>query len=449
MFFRSRPIISDNISKVRKTAGWGDTSNCVARKGSLRWIYLIEILLFLTYSYMHARLMRKAMVLCVEVSERTKAELDELIHSGKYKDYSQVVAVAVANQLVLNARVSCEGDLMLTSRTKMGSSHPPEPIKLTTDVSASEQPAGEPTDHWAAPKIPSIFRRPAPTQVLDHFAPAPDDVFARDEAVSVDRWIFGQHNKLLPAKASCRALARFELQEWGEPKGLLLSKVASEIALEAAKLGDYLRTLDSRRGVHRDEAMSIAFPYNTGDTNDKARLRYASQFVGAMNRNHQLSGLLIDLKLINRVPSKQPRILLTQAGWKFASLPNPVLDTDASVSSLRFSDEETHFLLHHIEAAVPPEAFAYRAILSAFGSGENTPEKLDKVLAKLLPERTEKPFTREFLSTQRSGVISRMADLGLVERVRDGIKVTYRATPAGVSFLNGVDQNEGKEPIHE
>jgi hypothetical protein len=67
-------------------------------------------------------------------------------------------------------------------------------------------------------------------------------------------------------------------------------------------------------------------------------------------------------------------------------------------------------------------------VLGAISSGANTPDKLDDALEEHVSKRDEKPFTRAFLTTQRAGVISRMIDLGLIQRIRDGINVTYTLT---------------------
>lgn len=389
------------------------------------------------------------MVICIEVSEKTKAELDELLQVGQFKDYSQTIAIALANQLVLQKQVIRGGEVVM-SKPCVGDGPTAAAVQsesiLAQPQEVKEDAVPKRSGHWAAAKLPTIFSVPsygAPKKL----APLPDDVFAVGQEVAVDRWIFGQHNKFLPAKASCRALCYFQVLGWNEPNGLLLAKVSSEIASSALKLGDYLRSLDAHRGVHRDDALSIAFPFSGADAGDKARLRYAGQFVASMNRQGQLTGLLIDMKLINRVPSKQPRILLTEAGWNFASLPNPVLDGTSDEQLQRFSAEEVNFLLQHIRVAVPAEDFAYRTILLALANGENTPERLDQYLRSYLPERADKPFTKGFLSTQRSGAISRMADLGLVERVRDGIKVTYVTTTLGTQFLNGIGVNGAKEAV--
>ena len=147
-----------------------------------------------------------------------------------------------------------------------------------------------------------------------------------------------------------------------------------------------------------------------------------------------MTGLLIDLKLINHDRYKSPRIQLTEPGWRLADLPNPILDGQYNEASNRFSSDEIEIFIAHIASSVPAEHFAYRTTLSAINEGHDTPEGLDAALRKHLPDRKEKPFTDAFLTTQRAGVISRMADLGLVARVRTGPNVTYIATTRGKQF---------------
>ena len=144
-------------------------------------------------------------------------------------------------------------------------------------------------------------------------------------------------------------------------------------------------------------------------------------------KHGDLAGLPVDLKLVDRDQARSPQILLTEAGWSFAVMRNPILDEGKDGRQSRFSNEEIEFLISHIRNQVPIEALAYKLVLEAIAQGANTPDKLDHVLEEYLPKREHRPFTRAFLTTQRAGVISRMIDLNLVKRIRDGIKVTYIA----------------------
>jgi hypothetical protein len=180
--------------------------------------------------------------------------------------------------------------------------------------------------------------------------------------------------------------------------------------------------------------MATAFP-TTAEDAEKGRTRYANQFVVYQNTRGELSGLMVDLKFINLVAHrKERRVVPTEIAWEFARLPNPVLE-GAADGVEKFSAEERTLLLCHIASSVPVEAFAYRAVLEGVRQGHDTPDKLDAALKSYLPEERAKNLTQSFLASQRSGAVSRMADLGLIERRREGTRVCYAATEAGRAFL--------------
>jgi hypothetical protein len=372
------------------------------------------------------------MIICVNVERNTKEQMDQLIRAGEYRDYSELISLAVGNQFLLHN----SGAETLTlptdgSQPMVAEHHVSMPPRETISAFHSGSVNGRPQDVGA---LPEIFRLVDDHRDPTSFAALPNDAFAIGMEVPVDRWIFGQHNKLLPVKVNLRALANL-LRDDSPSGGLQLDRAATEIASAAVILGDLLRNLDSRNEKHRDEALGIAFPGSDPSNSDKSRLRYASQFVGAMSRAGLMTGMLVDLKLVNHDKHKSPRILLTESGWRFAQLSNPILDGSDRESGSKFSAEEMEFMLSHIAVAVPVEYFAFKATLSSITSGSDTPEALDAALKKYLPVRKEKPFTDAFLTTQRAGVISRMADLGLVSRNRSGSNVKYLVTIRGEQFM--------------
>jgi len=379
---------------------------------------IVDVVPFTVYCSLRYTEGKPIVILCLDIDSTTKANLDELLKIGHYDDFSQAVCVAISNQLLLHQHARRIGGSFVVA------SNDPAPNSPKESDSALV-PAGQ-----NAVKIPRLFSTPACLPQGCELAAISGDAFVSGAVVPVDRWIFGQHNKLLPVKASCRALASMITDN----RGIQLARAASETASQAAELGVYLREIDEKHGLSRDESLAVAFPVSDSDAGDKARLRYANQFVGAVNKQGQLSGLLADLKLISLVPGRDARIRLTQAGWEFAVLKNPVLD-DISVSGSKFGEQEIGFLVDHIRSYVPAEDCAYRTILKACAEGANTPNKLDDYLSKGVSPRDGSPFTNAFISTQRSGAISRMGDLGLVARKRDGIKVTYVVTETGHEFM--------------
>lgn len=374
------------------------------------------------------------MIICFNVDRKTKDNIDYLMEAGQYREPSELLAVAIANQLLLHSSSAPDAKPVVLPHkaAKIESSNSvPEGARAAAHFATTTT-----AEQAMSPQVPSLFKLDLNRFEALALSSVPDDAFVDGMKVPVDRWIWGQHNKLLPVKANLRALAKI-IGESDKRGDVPLDRMSAEIAASASQLGDFLRTLDSRFGGSRDEALAIAFPSSDPDNSDRSRLRYATQFVGTISKEGRITGLLFDLKLINFDHHRSHRIRLTQPGAEFAQLHNPILDDSANRSCERFSEEERLFLLRHITSKVPTESFAYRAILSKVRSGANTPAGLDRALETYLPERPDKPFSSAFLTTQRAGVISRMSDLGLVKRVRDRANVTYAVTPLAEQLLEG------------
>jgi hypothetical protein len=395
------------------------------------------------------------MIVCFNCTAETKDDLDHLLSVGAYRDYGEAIAAAIRNQLLMEKEVGGKGAIVIGSPAVVPSAlreaaekqQPPETVesRKPTAPGPLQRPARKITPKAAAngraslmtitkpPTIPALFHLDGfPDQTPAGLAELPGDMWAHGQVVPLDRWVLGQQNRLLPAKVNARALSRLFLEN---PKGLPIGPTAERIANQAALLGDYLSVLDEARGNSRDDALATAFP-TTADEADKGRLRYANQFVAYQNSRGELSGLMVDLKLVNVALQRKERLIVpTSAAWEFARLPNPVLDGAPNGNAQKFTPEERSMLLRHIASSVPVEAFAYRTILEAVRDGHDSPDKIDAALRiYVAPDRAEK-LTPSFLASQRSGAISRMSDLGLIERQREGVRVSYALTEDGRSFL--------------
>jgi hypothetical protein len=366
-----------------------------------------------------------SMILCFDCTSEVKKILDDLIKSGQFRDYAEAISVAISNQAVLQERVVQDGSFIIGDDNPQINNPGPKP-------SSSSKPSFPRKSYKNNGKVevPELFRLSGIEHIPTPLAPLPADKWKSDQAVPLDQWIFGQYNKLLPAKANCRALAHLLLKD---PSGVPLSEATSSITEQAALLGDFLKTHDEVVGATHDDRTFIVFP-SSDVYAGKTHYRYANQFIGIANKQGKISGLLIDLKLINQTDEKKPRLLLTEPGWKFAALMNPVLDSDQHIPTPRFNSQEISFLLGHIVQSVPTEFFAYRTILGAILGGADTPDEIDLSLKKINSSKKE-GLTKAFLATQRSGAISRMADLDLVRRIREGVKVSYQVTSGGEAFI--------------
>jgi hypothetical protein len=382
-----------------------------------------------------------AMIICFQCSQETKEALDKLVNSGHYNDYGDAISMAINNLAVLQNQISKEGILFIEEENPIASvekpritdqEYPLKEDKKKEDDNREIKHEKVVIQEESSKELSEVFKILDDEYAPKEFAKLPADSWLRGQVIPLDRWFFGQYNKLLPAKASCRALASMLIDN---PSGVELRDAAESIADNAVFLGDYPTELDEKWDINREDAISTAFP-KTGPNLDKSKLRYANQFVGSLNKQGQITGLLASLKLINLTLEKDNRITLTKPGWEFSRLRNPVLDESQLIEVKKFSELEIQFLLRHISKNVPKEDYAYMTILALIDEGINTPSRIDEALTKRIPLSAGRNLSRSFLSAQRSGTISRMTDLCLIDRERDGINMSYKITSSGKDYLN-------------
>jgi len=373
------------------------------------------------------------MIICFECSQLTKKILDEIVSQGQYNDYGQAISAAIENLGVLHRELTGKGSLIIDSHGK------PKQVSFDNVMNASLK-----DDLFTSneknklkkeePSIPGLFRlndfrRPA------HFAPIPEDKWSFDEKIPLNKWIFAMYNRLLPAKVNCRALAHVQNDFEGS---VPYNQIRLEISKIAGVFGDYLRKHDKNAGLNRDDAYATAFPH-TGKGSDKSMERYLNQFLGYVNKEGNIESLLYSLKLINYEPSDNPKIMLTEAGWKFASLENSILDGQNSSHNSKLSDQEIDCLLQHISRNVPVENYAYTTIIKLILNGNNSPSNLDNALKDTVKIEQGTKLTESFLSSQRSGAVSRMSDLDLIKRIRTGVAIRYELTDRAHKYIETQD----------
>jgi hypothetical protein len=385
-----------------------------------------------------------------------KEKVDALIAEGLYPDFSSFCITAIENQLLLEEATGAD-EIGLNSKKSLKRRLSPKesPKKMPASgvsgttanmdvVKSSAASLGD--EHLTSTenrKLEVDNDLPIPLDLrLDRLNGEPPfplpsmlaDFFQVGQIIPVNRWLFGQYNRLLPAKVSIRALAIISLEG---KDSLGLATVAPRIAEIASIMSNYLQFLDKRFANHRDDALATAFPVG-GAEGQKGRVRYQNHFVGHTVKGEQ-GGMLVGMKLaVVQVHKNKPHIFPTIAGWEFARLRNPILDTPANQNPHRLSEEEIAFLLKHIKENVPVELFAYRVILSLISKGDNTPELVNQNLAEYITPERNPENEQDFMATQRNGAIGRMIDVGLVGRERQGTRVIYYLTPEGKKFLDGI-----------
>jgi hypothetical protein len=359
------------------------------------------------------------MVICFSCSADIKEKLDLVVSRGGYKDYTAAISSAIANLLVLEEQVGRTGSMVMDSGSHPSGRRVTAPSAL--DVENVANAAEGYTGVFAPFALPSFKCAPVLAAVRG------DDVAAKD-GIAPKQWIFGQYNKFLPIKANCRLIARM-LQK--SPDGVSLQAVADSMQQCMPELRQFLEAFDAKYQLERESSLATAFP--TKDS--KSLLRYTNQFVMGVNKSGALSGFPVAFGFLNRLETKGTWLSLTDVGLHFALLANPVLDPPREPQQ-RLSEQETRFLLEHIRSFVPREHAAYLSVLHAIEGGGSTPETLDAAL-RLLENAVDAKISDPYLSTQRAGVVSRMTELGLVTRQREGIRVSYSITPEGRAYSNG------------
>ena len=399
------------------------------------------------------------MLLCFRCSSQTKAHLDGLVSTGAYTDHSEVIAAAVANLVLMEADFAGKSAVILTPPADFKSpiveveegqfvgntTHRAQPAEEFAGCVVSAQPLTRtPQQRW---EVPAIFQHTSlPESEPLGLSDLPPDTWHQGQEIPLERWILGQFNRMLPAKVNARALIHL----FAKKGPLSIDSASQQVANEALELSDFLEHWDAVHKPPRDEALATAFPSRRKNP-EKGCRRYANQFVVYQNGRGELSGLMSDLKLINVEVRRRERFIVpTHTAWGFARLENPVLDGQCVAELLKFSDDERSYLLEHILHGVPVESFAYKSILEAVDTGETTPEKLDQWLKRFVSADRSTEYSQSFLTSQRSGAISRMSDLGLIRRQREGVRVFYSVTEDGRAFLvRYASKSRGRKPVKD
>src|ERR1035437_2748321 len=371
------------------------------------------------------------MLICFSATAEAKNALDIILATRQFRDISEAVSMALVNYQLLQQTVPQGGHIFPATVPTPGADLP-DADRAPANRLPGQATFSRPTiiARTVVLEIPEVFALKAKTADGISLLATPSVSDTGAAILPPARWLFGQFNKLLPVKSSCRALFNLLLEN---SAGIAVAEAANKISHAACGLGDYLKALDERLQARREDAFAAAFPSSTIEGGGESRLRFGNQFVASM-RQEQLSGFPAALKLVAIDKAKEPRLSLTKAGADFALLQNPILDAPGTPVTRKLTLEETEFLLAHIIRSVPEETSAYAAILDAIESGGNTPDSVDKHLGQRFNLPTEQAIAKTFLTTQRTGAISRLVDLGLVAREKEGLRVTYIITQPGKDF---------------
>lgn len=349
------------------------------------------------------------MRLIVDVPAEILKKIRNLITEGRYSGFEDFIIAALHNQVNLE-EIEEYGELSALLQKRLGllESRPSQPpISPITENLTIIHPSGY-------------------HDVTTTDMPSPD--------ILHDGPLWGQYNRIFPVKLALRALAN-SLK--GKGPYIPLDQFQETAASLARRVGFELRDVDKAKSRSRGEKLSTGLP--VGENAFKSKARFKNQFIGYIDRTGYLVGSPAKLRFVSLVNDAEAKIGVTKSGLDFAKLRNPVIDEDRTSDSA-LSDEEIQFYIHHVFTHVSGEAKGMLLVLRSIEKGYNRPDKITEVVSNL-----NESWTKAQAATFRSGLISRMYELGLISRKRLGVReVAYELAPRGKRLLQehtGVDNH--------
>lgn len=349
------------------------------------------------------------MIFLADLSQEQLQEVNKLIDSGRYKDVSQFISTAVVNQIYIekSRHISNDGGIgktgvHLSNKTDQIIANGYRKIMLS-EISSNPQ-----------------------TVLMPDFTDLSDSLDESDEDYL---WLWGQVNKILPVKIGLRVLYAII----GSQQGIDLEKFRNQAADIAAGLGRIIKIDEDKKDIIRDRRISTGLPFNK---EFKSILRYKSHFLAYLRKDKKFEGAMPFLRFAHLSLNEKGKVLvgLTEPGLGFAKLGNPVIDKQDFTKSL--SDEEIDFYLDHITKNVRAESNAMKWLLNSILRGINEREGINTELKKEYNKFWN--VSDAVINTQRAGLMSRMYELGLIDKEKKGVAVEYKVSSRGKIFIETV-----------
>lgn len=330
----------------------------------------------------------------VDLDPTTYEKIRELVVDGKYDSVDQFLRAGADNQL------SLEG----ASRDSFGESKQEDQERrrnLNKQSSRSEVTTDEEVSQFqwkynAASDPPT--RSPFPVD--------------RSEIL-----LFSQYYRFVPLKFAMVELGQVTADR-GSPVNL--DEFRAHIRDAVIPLRDALVDWEIESNVKKQERLSTGFPKRDSNNPERSMTRYLDHYVGRYRRQTgEPAGLGHQLGLVS-IHSDDDRasIALTPAGRRFLALENPLLADGPHKERAPLSDQEREYLVTHIRRNLSWEYDFVEFVYDTIDQHEGTyTEHLDRfrMFLNQAPSFTQDPSDNRVRS-HTAGTISRMVDLGLLER---------------------------------
>ena len=353
------------------------------------------------------------MKVIVNVSEDDIAKINELVSTGKISSIPEFISTSIQNQL------SFEG----------GHSEIPT-LESIIDQKLEQVNTAKHTT------IPTETKPTQPSDIKSLETVSPNQI-------DQDFPFWGTQNKYLCLKQITTDFAKLVSHE-KEPwiRYDLAINFLYDGATDARRKFEVIDKLLHRP---RGEKFVSGFPLKE----IKSLSRYERQFIGGMDGNNRLYGMALYLGLLGVRRNEDTKRLeygITKGGLKFSNLQSPVFNkktSDITPTTPSLSGEEAEFIINLLRKRMPSEIDLMTFTLHYIDEGKNHPEDgrqttkeyLDKHYPDVARSKKEGSFTIQEADTIRTGVVSRLKELGLITIHRLGNKSEYHLTDFGYEFL--------------
>lgn len=305
-------------------------------------------------------------------------EIEELVETNGYSSVDQFIRSAVQNQITLEK----EGESVASE---------------TNDEKSQTDP---------------FWEKDIPTN------PPLADAYHVDRD---EKLLFQQYYRFFPLIVVMAEVARVTSRDSGP---VALDKLRSHTEEEVVRIRDPLRDWEAENDVKKTERKSTGLPKSDVKNPDYSMKRFLDHYVGRVRkRDNQPLAIGSDLKFISYQPLEENDgclVQLTPAGNELLQLGNPILNNGPEASTL--SDDERRLIAKQIQDVLPEEysfmEFVYEVLDDSDG-GTYT-NYLDEFESFLLdsPGFDDDDPSEDRVRSATAGVLSRMVELGMMERGR-------------------------------
>lgn len=348
------------------------------------------------------------MKVIVNISEYDLAKIKETLTSNKYSSISEFVTLAIQNQLAIDGEVSkfpSIESLVTQKNEKL-------PITNKDKIEISKI-----QNH----KIETV----SVNKIQDNFP------------------FWGTQNKYLCLKqitTDFLQLASTEENTW-----IRYDVTMNSLIQGAIEIRRRFEAIDKLLHRPRGDKYQTGFPFN----DSKSISRYEKQYIGGINANSRIYGMALEMGFLSIRRNKETDKLefgITKDGKDFANLESTILHkktSNISPTTPHLSGREVDFIISILKKRKSTEVDLMKYTLEYISQGKNQPDEgknptkefLDKSFPEIAHNKKGGSFSIIEANTMRAGIISRLAELGLIKIIKKGIKSEYEVTKKGYDFL--------------